>query len=78
MSIRSLESIWKLINRLTEQDFNANHPNNYRAKKHGEILDFDLNREGSFSSLRGSKEVLQGVPGRSFYEVLGFLQKKKF
>ena len=29
-----------------------------QSKNHGEILDFDLNREGSFSSLRGSKEVL--------------------
>ena len=43
-----------------------------------EILDFDLNRESSFSSLRGSKEVLLGVPGRFFYEVLIFLQKKIF
>ena len=41
-----------------------------------EILDFDLNRESSFSSLRGSKEALLGVPGRSFYEVLRFFQKK--
>ena len=40
-----------------------------------EILDFDLNRESSFSSLRGSKEVLLGVPGRYFYEVLRFFQK---
>ena len=43
-----------------------------------EILDFDLKRESSFSSLRGSKEALLGVPGRSFYEVLRFLQKKFF
>ena len=43
-----------------------------------EILDFDLNRESSFSSLRGSKEVLLGVPGRYFYEVLRFFQKKNF
>ena len=43
-----------------------------------EILDFDLNRESSFSSLRGSKEALLGVPGRSFYEVLRFLQKHFF
>ena len=40
-----------------------------------EILDFDLNQESSFSSLRGSKEVLLGVPGRSFYEVLIFYKK---
>ena len=43
-----------------------------------EILDFDSNRESSFSSLRGSKEALLGVPERSFYEVLRFLQKKNF
>ena len=42
-----------------------------------EILDFDLNRESSFSSLRGSKEALLGVPGRSFYEVLRFEKRKK-
>ena len=39
---------------------------------------FDLNQEGSFTSLRGSKGVLLGVPGRSFYEVLRFFQKKFF
>ena len=43
-----------------------------------EILGFDPNRESSFSSLRGSKEALPGVPERSFYEVLRFLQKKFF
>ena len=37
-----------------------------------EILGFDPNRESSFSSFRASKEVLLGVPERSFYEVLGF------
>ena len=43
-----------------------------------EILDFDLNRESSFSSPRGSKEALLGVPERYFYEVLRFLQKNFF
>ena len=43
-----------------------------------EILYFDPNRESSFSSIRGSKEALLGVPERSFYEVLRFLQKKNF
>ena len=39
-----------------------------------EILDFDPNRESSFSSLRGSKEALLDVPERFFYEVLRFLK----
>ena len=43
-----------------------------------EILDFDPNRESSFSSIRGSKETLLGVPERYFYEVLRFLQKTIF
>ena len=43
-----------------------------------EILDFNLNRKSSFSSLRGSKVMLLGVPERFFYEVLRFLQKKFF
>ena len=38
----------------------------------------ELRFPGSFSSLRGSKEALMGVPGRSFYEVLRFLQKTVF
>ena len=38
----------------------------------------ELRFPGSFSSLRGSKEAMMGVPGRSFYEVLRFLQKTYF
>ena len=43
-----------------------------------EILDFDPTRESSLSSLRGSKVALLGVPERSFYGVMRFLQKKIF
>ena len=39
------------------------------------ILDFDSNRESSFSSLRGSYEEFSGVPERFSNKVLRFLQK---